>query len=181
LSGVVASAGFTVRSARDEDAEAIRAIYNEAVANLTATMDVEPRTAQEQAVWMALHDGNPYPAFVAEDTSGNIAGYASLSPYNRKPGYRTTAEVSVYIHCDCRGRGIGRLLLEKLIDEAAAHGFYALVALITAENAASLHLHERCGFEYIGTLRRVGRKFDRWVDVTFMQRFVPHPLAEKET
>lgn len=169
---------FTIRLARDEDVEAIRAIYNEAVANLTATMDVEPRGPQEQAVWMSLHDGNPYPAFVAEDIKSNIAGYASLSPYNRKPGYRTTAEVSVYIHCDYRGRGVGRLLLERLIDEAGPHGFYALVALITADNAASLRLHERCGFENIGTLRRVGRKFDRWVDVTFMQRFVSHPLGE---
>lgn len=170
----------SVRLTRPGDAGGIRAIYNHAVAHTTATMDTEPRTPKEQAAWMEAHNGSPYPALVAETTDGLVVGYASLSPYNRKPGYRTTTENSVYVHCDYQGQGVGRLLLEGLIAEGTRRGFYSLVALITADNAASLRLHENCGFETIGTLRRVGRKFDAWVDVTFMQRFLRGGPPEEE-
>ena len=162
--------GPTVRAARADDAEAIRAIYNEAVANSTATMDTEPRTPAQQAAWMAAHDGSRHPALVAVDTEGAVVGYASLSAYNPKPGYRTTAETSIYVHCDHRGRGVGRTLLEALVGEAERHGFCSLVALITADNAVSLRLHERQGFVSAGTLARVARKFDRWIDVMFLQK-----------
>ena len=159
---------LTIRAIGEDDAEALRAIYNWAVAHTTATMDTEPRTPEGQNLWMAVHNGDPYPAIVAEK-DGQIVGYASLSHYNPKPGYRTTTENSVYVHPDWHGRGVGGALLSALIAEARQRGFLLILALITADNAPSLRLHARHGFADAGTLRRVGRKFDRWIDVTFMQ------------
>jgi phosphinothricin acetyltransferase len=164
-----------VRAAERRDLEGLLTIYNWAVANTTATMDTDPRSHAAQLEWLEAHDGNPYPALVAEPMGelGTIVGYASLSPYNRKPGYRTSAEVSVYVHPGWHRQGIGNTLLQELITIAPRHGFVSLISLITADNEASLQLHTRHGFENIGTLRQVGRKFDRWVDVTFMQRILP--------
>lgn len=164
-----------VRPVRPEDAEALRAIYNDSVATTTATMDTEPRSPEQQAAWIGEHDGNPFPALVAEDEEGHLLGYASLSPYNRKSGYATTAEVSVYVHRDWRGHGIGSSLLGALVEDAERRGFRALIALITSGNAASLRLHERHGFAIVGTLHHVARKFDTWVDVTLMQRLFEEP------
>ena len=160
---------MTIRPARASDAEGLRAIYNDAVATTTATMDTQPRTPDQQAQWLAAHDGKPYPALVAEDEAGRVLGYASLSPYNPKSGYATTAEVSVYVHRDWRGHGVGRELLLALEDQARERGFRALIALVTSGNAASQRLHEHHGFTVVGTLRHVARKFDTWVDVTLLQ------------
>jgi phosphinothricin acetyltransferase len=122
---------------------------------------------------MDAHDGLPYPAFVAETVEGaQVVGYASLSAYNPKPGYRGTTENSVYVHPDWHGVGVGGALLSALLTEAARRGFVTLVALFSADTEASLRLHRRYGFQDVGTLRRAGRKFDRWVDVTFLQAFV---------
>lgn len=162
---------MTIRPARLADAEAIRAIYNDAVATTTATMDTEPRTAEAQAQWMARHNGDPYPALVAE-TGGVVRGWASLSPYHPRAGYATTAEISIYVAADARGQGVGAALLEGLLAEAHKRPFVTLVALVTADNAASLRLHARFDFVTAGTLTRIGRKFDRWIDVTFLQKTI---------
>jgi phosphinothricin acetyltransferase len=161
---------MTLRRIVAEDAEAIRAIYNHAVRTTTATMDTEPRTEAEQAVWMAAHEGDPYPAWVAVSPEGVVVGYVSLSPYNRKPGYRTSAEVSLYVHEAVRGQGIGTALLQHVITEAPSFGFVTLISLITGDNIASRKLHEKYAFETVGTLRQVARKFDRWVDVVLLQK-----------
>jgi len=161
---------IVVRPAQSKDADAIRAIYNHAVARTTATMDVYPRSPEAQQAWMEAHDGDPYPALVAETAEdGQVVGYASLSPYIARPGYRGTTENSVYVHCDWQGLGIGGALLTAIVGEAARRGFRTLLALISADNARSLHLHTRAGFVEAGTLRRVGRKFDQDVDVVFLQ------------
>jgi phosphinothricin acetyltransferase len=171
----------TIRPVALRDADALRAIYNDAVATTTATMDTEPRSPEQQAVWMDAHDGDPYPAFVAEDAAGHVLGYASLSPYNPKSGYNTTAEVSVYVHRDWRGHGIGGQLLAELVADAERRGFRALVALITSGNEASRRLHRRHGFATVGTLNHVARKFDRWVDVTILQKSLGGEDDENET
>ena len=160
----------TIRPARASDAEAIRAIYNDAVATTTATMDTHPRTPEQQAEWMRGHDGNPYPAIVAEDANGRVLGFAALSPFNPKPGYASTAEVSVYVHRDWRGHGVGKFLIAALVHEAEQRGFHSLVVLITSGNAASQRLHEHNDFVVVGTMHRVARKFDTWLDVTILQR-----------
>ena len=170
---------LNLRPVRDDDAEALRAIYNWAVAHTTATMDTEPRTPTGQSLWIEAHNGDPYPALVAE-AEDQIVGYASLSPYSPKPGYRTTTENSLYVHPDWQSRGVGAALLSALIAEARQRGFRLMLALITADNEASLRLHARQGFADAGTLRGVGRKFDRWIDVTFMQLALPEFREKKE-
>jgi L-amino acid N-acyltransferase YncA len=159
-----------IRSAVPADAESLRQIYNHAAKTSVATMDTDGRTPEQQQVWMEMHNGAPYPLLVAENTAAAaVIGYATLSVYNPKPGYARTAETSVYLHQDWRGSGIGRALMARLIAEARERGFLCLVALITADNEPSLRLHRRCGFTDVGTMRRVGLKFGREVDVTFLQ------------
>ena len=165
-----------IRPVTHDDNAALREIYDWAVANTTATMDTQPRTKAQQAMWIDAHDGSPYPGLVAEDLTdddGRVLGYAALSAYNPRPGYRTTAEVSIYVHPQWQGLRVGQQLLEALIRDASRHGFVSLVSLISADNAPSLRLHESHGFEIVGTLHQAGRKFEAWVDVTFMQLLLP--------
>lgn len=160
-----------IRPVEARDAEGLRAIYNWAVHHSTATMDTDERTPDAQAEWIARHDGLPYPALVAEDADGGqIVAYSSLSPFIGRHGYRATAEVSVYVHCDWHGLRIGTALLSSLLVEADRRGFVALLALITGDNEASLRLHKRHGFTGVGTLHRVGQKFGDWLDVAILER-----------
>ena len=163
---------FIIRPVRPEDTEALRAIYNEAVRNTTATLETEERDFITQHNWLNKHNGEPYPCFVAEDRDGIVIGWASLSPYNPKPGYRGTAENSVYVDTRAQGRGVGEALLQTLIDDAPTRSIQTIIALITSENLASLKLHEKLGFRTVGVLERVGRKFDRDLDVTLLQRHI---------
>jgi phosphinothricin acetyltransferase len=172
-----------VRPANERDSAPILAIYNWAIAHTTATMDTEPRSGTTHSEWMAKHDGNPYPLFVAtHPEDGTVLGYACLSAYNPKPGYRTTAEVSIYIHPDWQGLGIGNVLLTTLIREADTRGFVALVSLITADNTASLKLHTKHGFATMGVLRSVGFKLGQWIDVALLERTrTPNLLPPSQT
>ncbi len=162
---------YSTRLARPDDAEAIRRIYNREVAESTATLDLVPRSADEQARWMQDHSG-AYAAVVALGGDGEVAGFASLSPYRSRPGYSTTVEDSVYVDAADRGAGVGRLLLGEVVQLAQASGFHTVIARITAVQEPSLALHRRCGFELIGIEREVGRKFGRWLDVALMQRLL---------
>src|SRR5579863_8507733 len=114
-----------VRRAIERDAEAIRRIYNAEVTGSIVTFDLVPRTPEVQREWMEAHSG-AYPVIVALDGE-EVAGFASLSPYRPRPAYSTTAEDSVYVAADHRGRGVGRLLLDNLVEMARAHGFHSVV------------------------------------------------------
>ena len=102
-------------------------------------------------------------------TTGQVVGFASLSPYKERAAYSTTVEDSVYVHADHTGRGIGRLLLGRLVDIARESGFHSVIARIEAGGVASRALHTACGFDLVGVERQVGRKFGRWLDVVVMQ------------
>ena len=157
-----------VRLASVDDAEAILAIYNHEVQTSTATLDLVPRTLDEQREWIEARSG-AFNALVAEN-EGRVVGFAAISPYKERAAYRTTVENGVYVHRNHHGQGIGRLLMTELIAAAAVNGFHAMIARIESSNVASTKLHEACGFEMIGIEREVGRKFGRWLDVTVMQR-----------
>jgi L-amino acid N-acyltransferase len=165
------AAPVTVRLARREDAEAIRAIYNREVVGSTVTFDLVPRTLEEQQRWIDDHSG-AHPALVAVDDGGTVIGFASLSPYRSRPAYSTTVEDSVYVHADHRGRGVARRLLTDIVDLATTSGFHAVMARIVGTHEASIRLHRACGFELVGVEREVGRKFGRWLDVALMQRLL---------
>jgi L-amino acid N-acyltransferase len=153
------------------DAEAIAAIYNVEVETSTATMDLVPRTLEDQRRWLLERSGafTTIVAVVDGADGEEIGGFAALSPYKERPAYRTTVEDSVYVRRDLHGRGLGRALLEELLEVAAASGFHAVMARIESGGRASQALHAACGFEMVGLEREVGRKFARWVDVVLMQ------------
>jgi L-amino acid N-acyltransferase YncA len=159
-----------LRRADMADAEAIRQIYNIEVIGSTATLDLVPRSAEEQASWMVAHSG-VYPVVVADD-GGEVIGFASLSPYRPRPGYATAVEDSIYVAEQRRGAGVGRALLSEAVVLARTHGFHSVVARIGAAQAASVALHQACGFDLVGIEREIGRKFGRWVDVAILQRLL---------
>lgn len=162
--------GVKIRPAVIADAEAIRGIYNRVVETSTATFDLVPRTLEDQRSWLSDRSGARF-VLVAETDTG-IAGFAAISPYRDRAAYSTTVEDSIYIAEANRGQGVGRLLLQALVDTARAHGFHSMIARIVADHEASIALHAVCGFEVIGHEREVGRKFGRWLDVTVMQRLL---------
>jgi L-amino acid N-acyltransferase len=159
-----------LRSARLEDAEAIREIYNLEVTTSTVTFDLVPRSLEEQEAWLTQRSG-AHAVLVAVD-DGELVGFGSLSPWRDRPAYRTTVEDSVYVRRDAHGRGVGRAVLAGLVDVAIAHGFHACMARIVGGHEASIALHRSCGFEIVGTEREVGRKFGRWLDVVLMERLL---------
>jgi phosphinothricin acetyltransferase len=159
-----------VRLAHLADGEAIRAIYNVEVLESTVTFDLVPRSQDDQRAWLLAHEG-AHPAVVAVHDE-EVVGFGSLSPYKDRPAYSTTVEDSVYVHRDWRGKGVGRLLLGELLNLATTHGFHAVIARIVGDHQASIALHERCGFTFVGVEKQVGRKFGRWLDVVELQRLL---------
>jgi L-amino acid N-acyltransferase YncA len=159
---------YRTRLAERRDAEAVRAIYNVEVLESTVTFDLVPRTLADQLAWLDEHAGG-HPAIVALSDDDRVVGFASLSPYRPRPAYATTVEDSVYVARDCRGGGVGRLLLTDLVDLARDHGFHSVIGRIVGGHEASNALHRACGFEQVGREREVGRKFGKWLDVVLWQ------------
>lgn len=164
------SSACVIRPAEATDMPAIAEIYNDAVLNSVATFDVEPWTPERREQWFREH-GHPYAAFVAE-SAGEVVGWASLSPFRPKPAYLHTAENSVYVRSDATGNGIGKLLLQRTLEAAIENGFHTVIGGIALPNEASERLHASLGFERVGVEREVGYKFERWIDVLWMQRLL---------
>jgi phosphinothricin acetyltransferase len=160
-----------LRTARVDDAEAIRAIYNHEVLTSTATFDLEPRGLDEQRRWLTERSGAH--VVVVAEVDGDVAGFGALSRYKDRPAYNTTVEDSVYVGQHHQGAGMGKALLEELVRRATSHGFHTVIARISHESVASVAAHGRVGFVEIGRERQVGRKFGRWLDVVVMQRMLP--------
>ena len=159
-----------IRDASIADIPAITRIYAHAVKTGTATFELEPPDEAEMARRMAALRQGDFPYFVAE-TAGAIAGYAYASLYRTRPAYRFTVEDSVYVAPDAHRRGIGKALLEKLIEASTALGYRQMIAVIgDSDQAASIGLHKACSFQPAGNLRSVGWKFGRWLDTPLMQR-----------
>lgn len=159
----------SVRPATGADLPAINAIYAEAVLQTVTTWDYEPMDMERREAWFATHEKERLPVLVAVNEAGTVLGWASLSRYNHRPGYRFTVENSVYVGKEHQGRGAGRRLLATLINEARRSGMHSIVAAIDGENDASLRLHRAFGFESAGRVREAGFKFDRWLDVVYLQ------------
>ena len=161
---------FLIRRAEPGDAQAITDIYNEAILTTTATFDIEPKTVEDRERWLAQR-GDRYPVLVAE-RDATVVGFAALAPWSERAAYDATAETGLYVASGYRDQGIGRSLKQSIIDEARALGFHTLIARVTADSAASLHLNKAFGFEHIGTLREVGTKFGRRLDVCMLQKML---------
>jgi phosphinothricin acetyltransferase len=158
-----------IRPATRADVPGILDIYNEAVLNTTASYDYEPSTLESRLEWFDLHHAHSYPIYVAIDEQDSLVGWSSLSEFRTRVGYRFTAENSIYVSAGRRGQGIGKLLMQPLIDAARLLKLRAVIAVIDADNAVSLHLHEAFGFERVAVLKQVGYKFDRWLDVVYLE------------
>jgi L-amino acid N-acyltransferase YncA len=158
-----------VEDAREGDLEGLVAIYNDVLATSTAIFSHVPVTLEERTQWWRARASQGYPVLVARDTRG-VLGYASFGDFRAWPGYRFTVEHSVHVRADRRGRGIGTVLVTELIARAAALGKHVMIGGVDADNAASIRFHERLGFEQAGKLREVGYKFERWLDLVFLQR-----------
>ena len=157
-----------LRTATTADLPALAAIYNEAVATSVATFDVEPQPPELFADRVA--STRPGDHVVVAEVGGGVVGMAYAAAYRPRPAYDGTRETSVYLAGDARGRGLGSALYRELLARVDADGIHLCLAVIAQPNPASEALHEALGFERVGTLREVGRKFDRWVDTTIWQR-----------
>ncbi|MFK3725106.1 GNAT family N-acetyltransferase [Pseudomonas monteilii] len=162
---------YSLRDARPGDLPDLLAIYNDAVLNTTAIWNETPVDLANRQTWFELRAAQGYPILVAVDDSG-VLGYASFGDWRPFEGFRYTVEHSVYVRGDQRGKGLGPVLMEALIERARAGGKHVMVAAIESGNAASIRLHERLGFVVTGQMAQVGVKFGRWLDLTFMQRVV---------
>lgn len=151
------------------DIPAITAIYRHAVETSVATFDTEApgETFMADKFGHMLELGHP--VLIAEQDARTI-GYAYASIYRPRPAYRFTAEDSIYLAPEAQGQGLGTQLLSRLLDDSKAFGFKQLLAVITAERANSIRLHEKHGFRMIGRYQALGYKFDRWLDIVHMQR-----------
>jgi L-amino acid N-acyltransferase len=158
---------YKIRLAEAADAEAIRAIRNHVIEHSTAMWTTQTVSPGDGRTWLA-ENITRRSAYIAE-AGGQVIGYANWAPWRPKDGYRHTVEDSVYLTDGHQGRGLGAALLRTLIAGAAASGAHVMMAGIESSNARSVALHERLGFELVGTAREVGTKFGRWLDLTMMR------------
>lgn len=158
-----------VRPATDEHIAAITAIYAHHVRHGAATFEIEPPSKAEMAQRRQEIVARGLPYLVAERDHVTV-GYAYAGPYRPRPAYRFTVEDSIYLHPDFLGQGVGRLLLDQLIEQCIVRGCRQMVAVIGDRSAAPVRLHERFHFRTVGVLEAVGFKLGRWVDTVLMQR-----------
>lgn len=170
---------FLIREARREDLPAILEIYNDAVFTTTATYDTEPRTLEHRVGWFEEHGRTGHPIFVAVDEGNRVVGWASLNRYHDRAGYRFTVDNSIYVAAEQRGKGIGGKLLDVLVAAAREKQYRAVIAIIDADNKQSVYLHEKVGFKVVGHFEKVGYKFNRWLDVIYMELLLPEPEETK--
>ena len=157
-----------IRSAKIEDLEAILEIYNDVILNSTAVYQNDPHTIEMRLEWYQDRIRNGYPVVVAE-LNGCVIGFASYGPFRTAQGYQFTVEHSLYLHQDYRGRGFAKPILQWLVYDAREKGYHVMLGVIDSSNEASIRLHAKCGFEDCGSMKQVGFKFGKWLDVAFMQ------------
>ena len=162
---------MSIRMATAEDAAAVAAIYNPYVADTCITFETEPVQAAGMAarITEVLDAGLPW--LLAEDAAG-VVGFAYASKWKGRCAYRFSVESTVYLHRDHTGRGIGRALYGRLLEEIRARRMHAVIGGIALPNAASIALHERLGFRKVAHFEQVGYKQDRWVDVGYWQLLI---------
>jgi phosphinothricin acetyltransferase len=160
-----------IRDADESDLPGLLAIYNDVIATSTAVYSYLPVTLEDRAQWWRARVGQGYPVLAAVNESG-VQGFSTFGDFRAWPGYRFTVEHSVHVRADCRGQGVGKELVKALFPRAEALGKHVMIAGVDAANDASIRFHERLGFEKAGHLREVGHKFDRWLDLVFLQRWI---------
>ena len=158
--------------AQTNDLPAILDIYNDAVLHTTASWDYEPATLEQRTQWLEQHQQQGFPVLVARGVTNQVLGWGALSKFREKIGYQFTVEHSVYVAAGWRGQGIGRDIVQALINEASLMGKHVIIGGVEKSNEASLRLHHALGFEQVAQFKQVGYKFDRWLDIIFLQKIL---------
>ena len=153
----------------------ILAIFNDAILNSTALYDYKVRTMAMMDAWFDAKMKGNYPVIGAVDESGRLLGFATYGMFRERPAYKYTVEHSVYVDKECRGRGVGRTLLEAIIERARMQDYHVLIGGIDADNAVSIELHKKFGFTFCGEIRESGYKFGRWLHLHFYQLILETP------
>jgi L-amino acid N-acyltransferase len=159
----------TIDDATEADLPGLVEIYNEVIATSTAVYSSQPVALSERVGWWRARTAQGYPVLVARDAAG-VCGFSTFGDFRAWPGYRFTVEHTVHVRTEGRSRGTGTRLVQALFPRAAALGKHVMIAGVDAANEASIRFHERLGFTQSGRLREVGYKFDRWLDLVFLQR-----------
>jgi len=155
--------------------DAVLRILNAVIAGSTAVYDYSPRTTDNLRDWFTGKRAGRFPVIGAVDAAGALLGFATYGPFRAFPAYKYTVEHSVHVRADCRGLGIGTALMRRLIAIAIEQEYHTLVGVIDAANDASISFHRRLGFTPCGTIREVGFKFGRWLDVALYQLVLATP------
>jgi L-amino acid N-acyltransferase len=153
----------------ESHSESILSILNDAIATTTAIYDETPRTIETMREWFSVKTAKSYPVLGLVNDSEQFVAFSTYGPFRPLFGYRFTVEHSVYVHRDHRHHGYGRRMLSEIIARAKVNSVHTMIGVIDSSNDASIALHTSMGFTHTGTLREVGFKFDRWLDVMFFQ------------
>ncbi|MEP0236050.1 MAG: N-acetyltransferase family protein [Roseibium sp.] len=157
-----------LRQASLEDLPSLLDIHNNAVKTLKAIWTDKLDTLEDRTTWFKERTQAGFPVLVVENDTGDVIGYGSFGLYRPKEGYRLTVEHSIYISPQARGKGAGRLLLDKLVEVARSQGYHVMLASVDGENAGSVALHLKFGFKSVGRIPQVGMKFGQWLDLVLM-------------
>ena len=157
-----------VRTATENDIQPMLDIYNEVIKNSTAVFQYDPHTLEMRKEWFAKKQEENFPVFIAEENNV-IVGFSTFGQFRNWQAYKYSVENSVYVKADQRGKGIGKLLLQPLIDAAKELKLHTIIAGIVADNEASIALHKQFGFVEVAHFKEVGYKFNRWLDLKFLQ------------
>ncbi len=157
-----------LRIATEKDLPAMLEIYNEVIENTTAVYDYQPHTLEMRRQWLETKQEQGIPVWMAEE-NGKMLGFGSFGPFRAWAAYQYTVENSIYVAAEARGKGVGSLLLPVIMNEARKAGMHTMIAGIDASNDASIRLHQKFGFEQVALFREVGWKFNRWLDLVFLQ------------
>jgi len=167
----VGQTNISIRLATEDDLPGMLEIYNDIILNTTAVYEYEPHTLEMRRQWFLTKQEQRFPVFLAEE-DGNLAGFSSIGPFRAWAAYKYSVENSIYVKSGLRGKGIGRLLLAPLIGAARNLKMHTIIAGIEATNEASIKLHESFGFNEVAHFNEVGWKFERWLDLKFLQLLI---------
>jgi L-amino acid N-acyltransferase len=159
---------FQIRTYREADAAAIRAIINDSILHTSHNYDYYPKSLEEVQTLFAEKIRDGFPVLVGE-LDGEVLGYTTYGKFRAKPGYSKTLEHSIYLNEKAQGKGLGSEMMRQLIEKAKEQGFHMMIAGMDSENLGSYRFHERLGFRETARMPEVSYKFGKWLTLVFMQ------------